>query len=86
MPVIKLTSKEWLVILKQLKTEYKMQPAVFLMREVMKRELGFTTRYHRHWVPVKGTDSYNGLGDWIEEVHLDFYDESASTLFRLKYL
>lgn len=39
---------------------------------VCKRELGFTVRYHRD-------------ANYKEEVHLDFYTESAQTMFLLKF-
>lgn len=86
MPVIKLTAKEWKPILSAIKLEYQTQPAVWMIRTAMRRELGFTTRYHRYWKPTEGTAIYDGYGDYIEEIHLDFYDESAETMFRLKYL
>lgn len=86
MTVIKLDAKQWAPILKIIKEEYKTQPAVFLLRESMRRELGFTTRYHRYWKPAENTLSYDGYGEYIEEIHLDFYNEQAATLFRLKYL
>ena len=48
-----------------------------MIRDVMKRELGFTTRLHQDWD--------NGRG-YIETMYLDFYDEASETMFRLKYL
>jgi hypothetical protein len=48
-----------------------------MIREVMKRELGFTTRYHRTYTEQRGSE---------EVVYLDFYDDPSETLFRLKYL
>jgi hypothetical protein len=76
--MITLTAKEWVKIRKKLKEEYSWKPSIFLIRETMKRELGFTTRYHREWVP--------GLTDYKEIVYLDFYDDPSETMFRLKYL
>lgn len=86
MPVIKLTPKEWAPIRQAIKEEFKLQPAVFLVRDAMRRELGFTTRYHRYWKSAENTLSYDGHGEYVEEVHLDFYDELSETMFRLKYL
>ena len=86
MPVIKLTEREWSRIRKAIKEEFKLQPSVLLIREAMRRELGFTTRYHRYWKPAENTLSYDGHGEYVEEIHLDFYDESYETMFRLKYL
>ncbi len=86
MPVIKLTPKEWTPIRKAIKEEFKLQPSVLLIRDAMRRELGFTTRYHRYWKPAENTLSYDGHGEYVEEIHLDFYDELSETMFRLKYL
>ncbi len=86
MSTIKLTPPEWASIRRRIKEEFKLQPAVFLVREAMRRELGFTTRYHRYWKPAGNTLSYDGHGEYVEEVHLDFYDELSETMFRLKYL
>ena len=80
---IRLTSKEWKQIRNQLQSEFEMTPSVFLIREVMRRELGFTTRYHREWVPDPGYDSY---GKYEEFIFLDFYNDAQETFFRLKYL
>ncbi len=52
-----------------------------MIRDVMKRELGFTIRYHEDWV----TDT-DGRNKHREMVCLDFYNEELETLFRLKYL
>ena len=83
---IKLTSKEWAMIRQRLVVEYKMKPSVLIMRDVMKRELGFTTRYHREWVPEEGVGQYDGYGNWEESIILDFYNDEKETFFRLKYL
>lgn len=81
MSTIKLTAPEWKPILQRIKEEYKLQPSVFLVRTAMRRELGFTTRYHTEWVARN-----NNEGMYVEEIHLDFYDDNAETMFRLKYL
>lgn len=73
-----LTEAEWTRIRKQLKAEYEWKPSIFIIREVMRRELGFTIRTHRAWNP--------GMVSYTEEVHLDFYDPAMETWFRLKYL
>ena len=87
MKTIKLTSDEWTMIRKRLLEEYHWKPSVFAIREVMKRELGFVTRYHREWCPEDGpAGSYDGHGEYVEQIHLDFYDDNMETLFRLKYL
>jgi hypothetical protein len=75
--MITLTTREWTRIRKRMKEEYSWKPSVFMIREVMKRELGFTTRYHRTYTEQRGSE---------EVVYLDFYDDPSETLFRLKYL
>lgn len=75
--MITLKINEWNSIRKRIKEEYALKPSVFMIREVMKRELGFTTRLHQDW---------SSLGGFIETMYLDFYDEPSETLFRLKYL
>jgi hypothetical protein len=42
----------------------------------MRRELGFTTRLHQHWV----NDGDLGSGYRIT-MYLDFYDDAAETFF-----
>jgi hypothetical protein len=79
--MITLNEREWTDIRKRLKDEYSWKPSVFLIREVMRRELGFTTRMHEHWV----NDGDVGSGMRIT-MYLDFYDEAMETHFRLKYL
>ena len=74
---IKLTSKEWTTLRKRLKEEFNWKPSVFMIRETMKRELGFTTRFHQEYTEQTG---------YIECIYLDFYDDNMETLFRLKYL
>lgn len=80
---IKLTAKEWRQIRHRLQEEYQTTPSVMLIRGVMRRELGFTTRYHREWVPAPG---YDGYGSYEDIMYLDFFDDDLETFFRLKYL
>ncbi len=75
--MITLTDREWNKIRKQIKEEYAWKPSVLMIREVMKRELGFTTRYHKKWESQTG---------YIETIYLDFYDDASESWFRLKYL
>jgi hypothetical protein len=72
--MITLSTPEWTRIRQQLKQDYNWKPSVLLIRETMRRELGFTTRVYQ--------DSYQS----IEVVCLDFYNDAAETMFRLKYL
>ena len=74
---IQLTVEEWARIRKRIKEEYDWKPSVFMIRAVMRRELGFTTRYHQDY------DSQTG---YSETICLDFYDDNMETVFRLKYL
>lgn len=84
---IKLTEKEWKVLRRRLAEEYKWKPSVLIIRDVMRRELGFTTRYHREWVPDPGSaGAYDGYGQYVEFIYLDFFDDEKETFFRLKYL
>jgi hypothetical protein len=75
--MLTLTASEWRKIRKQLKEEYVWKPSIFLIRETMKRELGFTTRYHKTYSHQHGTQ---------EIIYLDFFDDAKETWFRLKYL
>lgn len=73
-----LTESEWERICNQLATEY---PAShLLMRSVMRRELGFTVRHHRRWLPDSWDHQHR------DEIHLDFFNDAAETFFTIKYL
>lgn len=52
-------------------------PSVLLIREKMKKVLGFTSRRHNYF---NRADDY-----FVDEVHLDFYNEAKRTMFLLKY-
>ena len=76
---IKFTLEEWEQLkLKMAKDQELEKASVFMIREVMKRELGFTTRMHRQWDP--------GMVNFQEYVLLDFWNDEKETFFRLKYL
>ena len=75
MKPITYTLAEWEDILTQIKKDHP--PSVWMIREKMKRKLGFTTREHRAWDP--------GLIRQRTLVHLDFYDERYRSLFLLRY-
>ena len=75
MATIKLTRAEWAKIHTAISKDYP--PAVLLIRGVMKRELGFTTRTHHEWSDRLG---------FSKIFCLDFFDDQKETLFRLKYL
>jgi hypothetical protein len=76
----------WEPIKKKIVAEYG--PS-HLLRWVMRRELGFTVRLHQSWITI----DTNYLGEDItprrfsqNQVHLDFFNDSALTWFQLKYL
>ena len=75
---IQFTPEEWEQLKLKLVKEHELKPSVFMIREVMKRELGFTTRMLRQWDP--------GMVNYQEHVLLDFWNDEKETFFRLKYL
>ena len=52
---------------------------------VLKRELGFTIRNHNQWINFFVYGDKVG-GYYQDQIHLDFYNESALSWFQLKYL
>jgi len=74
--MITLSGKEWARIHQQIATEFP--PSYLLIREVMKRELGFTTRQHTKW--------NHDNNQHVSIMYLDFYDNAKETWFILKYL
>ena len=84
MATIKLSEDEWQAIKFKLASDYG--PAVVLLRDVMRRELGFLPRNYRYWVYNQDSSSYDGDGEYHHEIHLDFYDDVKETFFRMKYL
>lgn len=78
-PII-LTTSQWKKIRAELKTEHPL--TVFMLRDKMRRVLGFTVREHQAWVnsPDGLTQGYSQF-----EIHLDFYSEKKRSLFLLKF-
>ena len=78
---IKLAFDEWRKLKSRLEEEYQHKPSVLLIRTVMRRELGFTTREQWDF----GSDWRNAptIGHCM---CLDFFDDELETFFRLKYL
>jgi hypothetical protein len=72
---IQLTVDQWQRIRTELHEEYP--KTVFMIRDKMKKVLGFTVREHSRW------DA--GLVNKIFEIHLDFYSENKRTMFLLKF-
>jgi len=83
---IRLTTSQWHQIRQLIREEYPTRDSVLIIRSVMQRELGFTTRLHREWVPESGAGQYDGYGNYQESIYLDFVDDIKETFFRLKYL
>jgi hypothetical protein len=67
---------DWNRIKEKIKQDFGVATAVISWR--LKRELGFTVRYHR--AEIEGATYFHGL------VHLDFFNEAAHSWFVLKYL
>lgn len=72
---IKISFSAWPKIYNQLAKDYP--PSTIIIRDKMRRTLGFTTRHHKQWDP--GMVSYN------EYMFLDFYDEKKKSMFLLRY-
>ena len=77
MPTLKLSVSQWQQIRKDMHNDYP--KTVFMLRDKMKRLLGFTVREHNDWV-IK---SDGGYGE--HSIRLDFYSEHKYTMFLLKY-
>ena len=77
MKSIILTVDQWKTIRKDLQEEYP--KTVFMIRDKMKRVLGFTVREHKEFYPKPDGGSYEF------RIHLDFYSERKRTMFLLKF-
>jgi hypothetical protein len=77
MSTVKLSPDQWKLIRADLQNEHSR--TVFMLRDKMKRVLGFTVREHNEWV-IKPDGGY---GEY--SIHLDFYNERKYTMFILKY-
>jgi hypothetical protein len=74
---IELTKSEWHSIREDIRASHG--ASMIMLRNKMRRELGFTPRDHRKWIPKMDGGYYEMV------VHLDFYSEDARTWFLLKY-
>lgn len=74
MKSIVISKTQWYALKEKINHDYP--PSVSLVREKMKRVLGFTPRLHEQWDPN---------GPYHIEMHLDFFDEQKRTFFLLKY-
>ena len=75
-PVV-LSVSQWQVIRSELQTEHPR--TVFMLRDKMKRVLGFTVREHTEWI-AKPDGGYSK-----HSIRLDFYSERKYTMFLLKF-
>lgn len=80
--MIQLTKKEWFPIWEQIRANYP--KSVWMISTKLKSTLGFAIRYHTE------PDLREDIDEWYSPpkvtVCLDFYDDAAETMFRLKYL
>lgn len=74
MKAVQLTASQWSNIRAELQEEHP--KTVFMLRDKMKKVLGFTVREH---------NSYQPDGRHKFEIHLDFYSENKRTMFLLKF-
>jgi len=58
---------------------------IFLLSWRTKQELGFTVRYHKGLVPSE-CQYQAGRYHYQQQIHLDFFTESAMSWFCLKYI
>ena len=94
MSTLKLTVSQWQQIRADLHTEHP--KSVFMLRDKMRRVLGFTVREHNEWVKI---DPQPDGPEWLDtsqegwysdkrheySIMLDFYNERKYTMFLLKY-
>jgi len=76
-------SKDWTPIRRRLIEEHG--PAINISY-VMRKRLGFSTRYHTVWHSSGKKEGEYELKWPEEQIHLDFFNESAQSWFQLKYL
>lgn len=75
-------TSDWEKIWRSIQSDYG---AKICISYVLKRELGFTIRAHTEWIPFdQSGDRHRKYAE--EQVHLDFYNESAQSWFLLRYV
>jgi len=77
---IKLSESDWASLHDRIKQDYPR--SVTLIREKMKRALGFVPREHEEW--ILGNVG-NNLKFPTTTIYLDFYDDKKKTMFVMKY-
>ena len=75
----------WQDIMLVLTQEYLDEPSVLLIRNKMRRVLGFTQRFHKEWVETGKRENGQAYGFYQEYTVLDFYNESARSWFLIKF-
>lgn len=83
---ITLTEQQWADIHQKLAREYADRPSVLIVRDTMRRVLGFTVRQHTENIEER---AHRDAPEWQWRktyICLDFYDDAKKTLFVLKYL
>lgn len=82
-PVV-LTVEQWKTIRLALQEEHP--KTVFMLRDKMRKVLGFTVREHKAWIdkPQTAGDDLN-FGYYDYQIHLDFYSENKRTMFLMKF-
>jgi hypothetical protein len=75
---VELTLNQWQKIRQHIAEHYP--PSALLIRDCMRRDLGFTTREH-----IKDYPWFAPAGIRRPTIMLDFYDEAQRTFFLLKY-
>lgn len=84
MKPIVLTADQWKKIRSQLHEEHP--KTVFMLRDKMRKVLGFTVREHKAWIPNPNPTDYEwDRGHTEFQIHLDFYSENKRTMFLLKF-
>jgi hypothetical protein len=73
MSTLRLSTAQWKAIRYEIQQETP--KSVFMLRDKMKRVLGFTIREHSEWLN----------GDLQYSICLDFYSERKYTMFLIKY-
>ena len=76
-------AKDWTPIRRRLINEYGQS---IVLTYAMRERLGFSTRYHTHWITGGKVEGEYEFKYPEEQIHLDFYNEAAQTWFQLRYL
>jgi len=71
---------DWACVREKIKQEHGV--GIFAISWRLKRELGFTVRYHKEFKPYQNSDIFH----YHTQVHLDFFNEASQSWFMLKYI